>query len=720
MNRILSTQNLFHHSRRIGLVVNHSIQNCLWATFLICACALVPNLAQATPEQAQLEILVKGATAEAPLKDVPSSATVISQETIVAQGDDHLQNVLALVPNLNWAGGSNRPRFFQIRGIGELEQYEGAPNPSVGLLIDDVDLSGIGTPATLFDIDQIEVLRGPQSIRYGASALAGIISLHSTDPTPTTAARGEFSFGSDNLASGGFAVGGSLPGANEKILTRISVYHNESDGFRHNQYLDRNDTNGRDETTLRAKTRFLLSPDTTADLSLFVVDLNNGYDAFAIDNSFTTQSDRPGQDAQQTEAAALRLAHRLNKSMLLESVTTGSNSDIDYSYDGDWGNNPFWEPYAPYDYFSDTNRERTTVSQEFRVRSEAADYVHGESLKYLAGVFVQRLDEDTSIGQFSDGAEYDRLDSSYRADTGAVFGHIELPIVKGTSLGFGLRGERRVSKYNDSRNSQFDPAYNMLGGELSLSHDLNQQVRSYLLISRGFKGGGFNAQPSAPADKREYQPEYLWNYEAGVKGSFFKQSVDATLAAFYSQRHDQQVRFGFQSDPTDPLTFIYLTDNAAKGKNLGLEAEAVWRASETWSIFGSGALLDTEFSEYDSTIAPLQGRDQSHAPHWQYAIGTNYQFTDHWFARIDITGKDAFYFDDSNDQRSRPYSLVNAAIGYQTPRLSWTIWARNLFDKKYAVRGFYFGDEPPDFPNKRYEQQGDPLQIGTTLTVFFG
>lgn len=87
--------------------------------------------------------------------------------------------IIALTPNFTWAGGSAAPRFFQIRGIGELEQYEGAPNPSVGLVFDDLDLSGLGLPMTLFDVEQVEVLRGPQATRFGANGLAGAISLRS-------------------------------------------------------------------------------------------------------------------------------------------------------------------------------------------------------------------------------------------------------------------------------------------------------------------------------------------------------------------------------------------------------------------------------------------------------------------------------------------------------------------------------------------------------------
>ncbi len=85
-------------------------------------------------------------------------------------------------------------------------------------------------------------------------------------------------------------------------------------------------------------------------------------------------------------------------------------------------------------------------------------------------------------------------------------------------------------------------------------------------------------------------------------------------------------------------------------------------------------------------------------------------------ARVDATGSDAFYFDASHDQKSDPYTLVNLRAGYAGDRWSAYAWGRNLFDERYAVRGFYFGLEPPDFANRLYVQQGDPRQFGVTFT----
>src|SRR5262245_36381294 len=87
------------------------------------------------------QVVVRASLREQSLQQTPASVTVLDSSTLQAAGEQHFADVLSLVPNLNWAGGTSRPRYFQIRGIGEREQYEGAPNPSVGFLIDDIDFS---------------------------------------------------------------------------------------------------------------------------------------------------------------------------------------------------------------------------------------------------------------------------------------------------------------------------------------------------------------------------------------------------------------------------------------------------------------------------------------------------------------------------------------------------------------------------------------------------
>ena len=145
---------------------------------LLCAIAWDPPRSAAADTDAtpQLSEIVVTATLRAvPLSELPGSVSVLNSQTLRDAGQQNFEDVMGLVPNLNWAGDTSLPRYFQIRGVGELQQYQGAPNPSVGFLIDDIDFSGLGMAATLFDVDHIEVLRGPQGTLYGANALAGLI-----------------------------------------------------------------------------------------------------------------------------------------------------------------------------------------------------------------------------------------------------------------------------------------------------------------------------------------------------------------------------------------------------------------------------------------------------------------------------------------------------------------------------------------------------------------
>ena len=151
--------------------------------------ALASGEAQRDAERLE-EVVVTASLKEVRSLDLPSSVTVLGAETIRRSAVQHFEELALLTPNLHWSGGSSRARYFQVRGIGERSQYEGAPNPSVGFLLDDIDFSAIGGVATRFDLDSVEVLRGPQGTRYGANALAGLIYARSREPSAAERGRG--------------------------------------------------------------------------------------------------------------------------------------------------------------------------------------------------------------------------------------------------------------------------------------------------------------------------------------------------------------------------------------------------------------------------------------------------------------------------------------------------------------------------------------------------
>ena len=208
------------------------------------------------------EVVVYGELRDTSLDELPASVSVIDAAALNRRSARHLDDALALSANVNIASGASRARFFQIRGIGERGQFIEPLNPSVGVLIDGVDLSNAAAAATLFDIEQIEIFRGPQGTRYGANALAGLINVR-------TAAPGEVpgsNIGIDVANYGSTTVHGAVTGPlSERIAARLAFQRLSSDGYIDNDFFGADDTNERNETSLRGKLRWAASEDVAID-----------------------------------------------------------------------------------------------------------------------------------------------------------------------------------------------------------------------------------------------------------------------------------------------------------------------------------------------------------------------------------------------------------------------------------------------------------------------
>jgi iron complex outermembrane receptor protein len=660
------------------------------------------------------EVVVYGDFRERAASDLPASVTVLDAEEIEDRSVQHFEELINAVPNLNWSGDGHRAKYFQMRGVGELEQYQGAPNPSVGFLVDDIDFSGIGGIATLFDMQHVEVLRGPQGTRYGANALAGLIYMRSAEPTAEFDGKVELQAGDDGMLAGGFAVGGGL-NAGDSVMGRLSVHYHESNGFRENAYLNRDDTNGRDETTVRGRLKWSGGEFWTFNLAGLYIDTDNGYDAFAIDNSLTMLSDKPGKDAQESVGASFRADFNGPNGYTLTSITGFADSDIEFSFDADWGNDDAWAPVL-YDYISFSDRKRQTLSQEFRFVADS----------WLFGMYALRLEDDISTlnqGEYFDpGFNFaDSLDdlfvSGYEATNVAAFGQVDFEMSDVALLTFGLRLEKRETDYEDSSGLTTGPSDTLWGGEIALSFDHSDAVTSFVSLSKGYKANGFNLGLVVPDEYRTFDSETLYNLEAGIKTTLLDRTLSLNASIFASRHDDAQVRTSFQLNPGDPTSFGFVTINVDESDAIGIEADVRWLPSDNWMLYAALGLIDTEFTDVSvPSLANLEGRSKAHAPDYTLAFGGSYEHPSGFFARVDVSGRDAFYFDVAHDERSQSYELVNARVGYRSDSWTATLWARNVFDEGYAVRGFYFGNEPPDFPDTLYTRAGDPRQVGVTLT----
>ncbi len=686
--------------------------------------APAPLAAAATADPLE-EIVISAGLRAMRLRELPQSVTVLDRASLQSAGVQHLEDVLGLVPGLSWASGTSRPRYFQLRGIGETEQYQGAPNPSVGFLIDDIDFSGVGMPATLYDLDRVEVLRGPDSTVYGANALAGLISLRSRDPGRAFEAGSEVTVGDYGTAALGFAAGDGR--ADGTAGWRVAAQRFRSDGFRRNAYLGRNDTNGYDESTVRGKLVWDPFPGTHAALTLLYADLVNGYDAWSVDNSRVTQSNQPGLDAQRSSGAALRVRHATGAGEWL-SISSAAVSHIDYSFDGDWGNDTFWGVNAPYDYFEQHLRTRRTLAQDLRYIGDDTQRLFGR-LRPVVGVYVLRLREtDAQLDTWND--QYyvpgqSLLYSDYQAINLALYGSLEMRAGRHGTLTLGMRYEQRRADYADSSDLPFPRSLDrMPGGNLSWLWDADATRQYYATVSRGYKAGGFNIGADIDPSQRHFRAESLWNAELGLR----RHSRDGALAlqadVYAMRRSAMQVYSSRQLYPNNPVSYVFLTTNAAHGDNIGVESELQWRPAARWTLSAGLALQSTRYLGYVSTdggsALDLRGRAQAYAPSWQCNLAASYTHPSGGFARLDLQAQDGYYFSASHDQRAAQRTLVNLRVGWK--RRGWTasLWARNLFDSHYAVQGFYFGDEPPVFSTRLYLQNGDPRQLGATVSYALG
>ena len=679
------------------------------------------------------EIVVTATLRSVALEELPGSASVLTGTTLHDAGQEHFEDVLPLVPNLNWAGDTSRPRYFQIRGIGELQQYQGAPNPSVGFLIDDIDFSGLGSAATLFDVDHIEVLRGPQGTLYGANALAGLIYIKSADPAQDFAGRAEFDAGDYNERSYGAVLTGPVSSLDSAF--RLAVQRYTSDGFYHNAYLSRSNTDNRDELTLRGKWRYEPNDQWHVDLTLLRAQIDNGYDAFAIDNSRTTQSDHPSVDRQYSTGFSARSTYSGLGVATLTTIATYADTKVNYGFDGDWGNPQLWTPYT-YDFTEYQVRHRSTRSLEFRLGDTATTSAQ-RGLSWLVGIYAFELREsltDTSAGTYinpfdatQDADSFSVISSDYRSRNGAVYGQLYGDL--GTARwSVGLRRERHISRYSDTTANldvptaanNFGPADNLWGGQASIDLPIADSQHVYALIARGYKTSGFNLGPGLPASQLQFGPESDLNLEVGHKAQMADGRLQIDTSLFYMVRHNEQLLTGEQLDPSNPDTFIFFTGNAKSGLNYGLEGTVNWAATPTLALGGSLGLLQTRYRGFVQNDVTLPDRALPHAAPWQAALNATWHDPRGPYARLDVTGMGSFFYDlPPNDTRSSAYGLVNGKLGWESARWEAYLWGRNLLDKNYTVRGFYFGNEPPDFPNKLYVQLGEPRNWGVHLTVRF-
>ncbi|SMF56469.1 Outer membrane receptor proteins, mostly Fe transport [Alteromonadaceae bacterium Bs31] len=689
------------------------------------------------------EIVVTGELHKVGQLRLANSVSVIDAELIESRNAKNLESILSLAPNVNFSSGASRGRFIQIRGIGERSQFVDPVNPSVGIIVDGIDFTGLGTGVSMLDAAQVEIFRGPQGTLYGANALAGMINIVGSRPTTDT--RGRLAAGVGNYGS--YDVSATVSTAlSANIGWRISALKNVTDGYIENDYLGRADTNNIDESTLRNMFTFQLSEHLSVDLTSYLIDIDNGYDAFSLDNNRHTLSDQPGQDRQKGNAHALKANYSGMSFADVEGLLSYADNSTEYGYDEDWSYReicPIDSECAFWQYSTTDNYERdnTNTSLDLRLLSKPDT----EGVRWAAGIYYKSQQVDLVRSYVNNDPDYDFYNpisnpltsiytSEHQTENLALYGQLEIPLAIRWTLITGLRAENYSADFSDDQDEVFAPEESLWGGRVALEFQANDETLFYGLVSRGYKVGGFNPDPSLETVEKTFDTETMLNYELGIKSAPLP-SLTVQSALFYQQRDAIQIKQSRAYPVEGVFEFIDFLDNAPGGANYGLEAEFNWAASDNLALFGSLALLQTEFDRFENKSHvdrnPLTGvgydmsqRDQAHAPEHQYFLAARYEFGFPLMLQFEIEGKDSFYFSESHNEQSEAYTLFNVRAEYELGNTVLALWMKNITDELTETRGFYFSHDFGNDPRKLYApepytQKGDPQTFGASVAYTF-
>jgi len=673
----------------------------------------VSNTSDSTPSDIE-RVIVSGDFRQTTLDQLSASATILDQERLRSRQPSHIDSVLNSIPNVNFAAGASRGRFVQIRGIGERSQFAEPINPSVSFIVDEFDFSGLAAAGLIFDTKQLEVYRGPQATLYGTGALAGAVKLSSNDVGSDAPDYVEARIGNKESYRIEGATGDDI---NTDWGYRVALVHNRSDGFVENTFLNRSDTANIDETALRFAVEGSVDERTTLALTYRWYDIDNGYDAFSLDNDNKTLSDEPGFDEHQTHAVSARSTTNTAAGDFI-LIATHASHNIAYGYDEDWTFTGF-HPWG-YTSFDAYYRDVETQTGEMRfVSSDSAALFDGMT-DWTIGVFYKSTEENLL-------RQYTYLDSDFASEytptTTAIYAQTESRLNENLVLVAGLRVENYDFDYAD--NNQLTRAFDttMVGGKVALQYTQGDHFY-YGSISRGYKGAGFNPDSRVNDNQRFFDEEYNWNYEVGVKGPLLTPDLIARAAIFYMDRKDTQVSdFDVITRDDGTAGFVDIIDNADLGTNKGAELELSWIASDAWQLDASVGYLSATFEGYtlaDGTEVSEQRQAQS--PKWTANLYSEYTLTDNMLWRVDVDYKSEYRFSDGHDVTSPSTTLVNSEIVVLHGDWQTSLWVQNAFDREYYTRGFGgFSNDPRDEYafDEPYYQIGNGRQFGVTVKYAF-
>ncbi|MEX6725349.1 TonB-dependent receptor [Parapedomonas caeni] len=692
------------------------------ATLLPPAAARANDAAEAAAQSGPVgieDIVVTAQKRAENLQDVPVAVSAFSGAALERTYAADLKAISGSVPSLVVTNVVNvsMTAAVSIRGIG-VQEADGFIDPAVGVVVDGV-YQGSNTTALLdlFDVERIEILRGPQGTLFGANTIGGVINVITKQPTGEFGGEGRVTVGNFGRFDAMAAV--NIP-LNDNLAGKISVMHKQFDGF-YREYESGKRTGGQNVTTGRGYLKYDNKSNFNATLALEygrgrndsppVVNYSDSSMAlYNVDVSLPLGSKTHYVTTSQTYNFSDFNIYGATLTMNLDagaadivSISNYREFKLDEWTDQDGSPAQLYHTRRITRNWQASQELRATMAPTETTELMVGAYYMAKNYKLDSTSYVDAFvpglitlltndQDDESLAGFTQGYwnATDRL--RFQAGVRYTWQKKDMHVTTGINLGGpdipGLDVRR-------------DKSWTHWGWKLGADYKATDDMLLYASYSRGSHSGGFNGRVStAPDEIGPYDPEHVDAYEVGLKSDWMDKRVRVNVALFYNKYSDMQVDQLFYEDNQAQTRVL----NAASSKIKGAEFEVVVVPVEGLTLNGSLSYLDAQYSNFflDLDANPANGQeDGSHlnlrnAPKWQGSVGATYT--------IDVNPGSLALNAQWNRTSRRdtdtrngtvgiiaPISLINASIKYTSDDDRWSValWGKNLTDERRVASGFF-------------------------------
>ena len=706
---------------------------------LAIGCVLVapalPAFSQEAPSEqgikaTQLEkVVVTARKREETLQDVPVAVTAFTPEVLDTLNIRDLGDLGAQVPNLTIyaARGSTSTITAYIRGVGQADPLWGV-DPGVGIYLDDVYIARPqGALLDVFDVERIEVLRGPQGTLYGKNTIGGAIKYISRGLPKETSGFASVTLGNYSQLDAKAAIGGEIGGKDSGLRGRVAVAKMTRDGFGENINNNGGDVSDKDITAMRLQLGAYSHEDFDVQFALDWMDDKSGMRGGKLlapnsnalvnilfpgtsaiqplDSRYDIRSGMPNVNDTTMKGASITFNWRPNDDLAFKYITALRESDTETNIDFDMLPAKIADVRA---FYSDRQ-----VTNEFQVNYDGGGRARGVTGLYffngdaggqvLNNFFNLSFGDTQGVVNTKSAALYTDwtfdLSERLKLDAGVRYTDEDKHAVA-YNIGY---TDATFTKPNGVVAANFDKTINFknVSPKVSLDYQVNPEVMAYALFSRGFKSGGYNIRANTTAVPRSGQPfddESVDSFEVGSKMALLDNRLFLNLSAFHNKYKDIQLSVFTQYIDTagNPQFFGDFT-NAGRGTVNGVEAEYQWLPNDNWLVSGNVAWLDTKYTEFmDAVLGNIADSQRfTNAPDFSGALNVQWRNDLANGGNLSIRGTYSYQSEvwPTTDLhpaiRQDGYGLLSAGVTYRhDDAWSFSLQGTNLTDEEYRTTGY--------------------------------